>query len=107
MLIASGTLNAFSASGRAAASSASAALSVVDGTVHDVRLALGGVAHKPWRASNAEHALRGEPATMEAFRSAAEAELVDARPLADNAFKVPLAINMITEILVALAGGPR
>jgi xanthine dehydrogenase YagS FAD-binding subunit len=87
--------------------SVAAALSVVDGTVHDVRLALGGVAHKPWRASNAEHALRGEPATMEAFRSAAEAELVDARPLADNAFKVPLAINMITEILVALAGGPR
>jgi xanthine dehydrogenase YagS FAD-binding subunit len=87
--------------------SVAAALDVVDGTVHDVRLALGGVAHKPWRAGNAEHALRGEPATREAFRRAAEAELTDARPLADNAFKVPLAINMITAILAALAGGSR
>ena len=87
--------------------SVAAALNVVDGTVRDVRLALGGVAHKPWRATNAEHALRGELATTEAFRSAAEAELVDARPLAGNAFKAALVINMITGALVALAGGPR
>jgi xanthine dehydrogenase YagS FAD-binding subunit len=87
--------------------SVAAALNVVDGTVRDARLALGGVAHKPWRAANAERALRGEPATTEAFRGAAEAELVDARPLAGNAFKVLLAINMITGILAALAGDPR
>jgi xanthine dehydrogenase YagS FAD-binding subunit len=87
--------------------SVAAALDVVDGTVRDVRLALGGVAHKPWRAGNAERALRGEPATADAFRGAAAAELADARPLADNGFKVPLAINMITELLVALAGGHR
>ena len=83
--------------------SVAAALDIVDGTVRDVRLALGGVAHKPWRANTAEHALRGQPATAEAFRSAAEAELVDARPLADNAFKLPLAVNMMTAILDELA----
>jgi xanthine dehydrogenase YagS FAD-binding subunit len=87
--------------------SLAAALDMADGTVRDVRLALGGVAHKPWRAGTAERALRGGPATAEAFRSAAEAELADAQPLADNGFKIPLAINMITEFLVALAGGDR
>jgi xanthine dehydrogenase YagS FAD-binding subunit len=87
--------------------SVAAALNVVDGMVRDLRLALGGVAHKPWRATHAEHALRGKPATTEAFRSAAEAELAAARPLAENAFKVRLAVNMIAGILVELAGEPE
>ena len=58
--------------------SVAAAIDVEGGTVKDVRLALGGVAHKPWRAWKAEAALRGKPATAESFRAAAEAELVDA-----------------------------
>jgi xanthine dehydrogenase YagS FAD-binding subunit len=87
--------------------SVAAALNVVDGMVRDVRLALGGLAHKPWRATQAEHALRRRPATTEAFRSAAEAELAAARPLAENAFKVRLAVNMIAGILVELTGEPE
>jgi xanthine dehydrogenase YagS FAD-binding subunit len=87
--------------------SVAAALDVADGMVRDVRLALGGVAHKPWRATHAEGALRGGPATEAAFRSAAEAELAAARPLAENAFKVRLAVNTIAGILAELAGVPE
>jgi xanthine dehydrogenase YagS FAD-binding subunit len=84
--------------------SVAAALRVESGTVAEVRLALGGVAHKPWRAWTAESALRGKPATADSFRMAAEAELANARPLHDNAFKVELAIRTITATLVDLAG---
>src|SRR2546421_5412568 len=78
------------------------ALEVADGVVRDVRIALGGVAHKPWRAWQAEALLRGGPATEEAFRRAAEAELADAQPLTGNAFKVPLARNVIVRTLLDL-----
>lgn len=87
--------------------SVAAALDVDDGVVRDVRIALGGVAPKPWRASQAEHLLRGAPATLESFRGAAEAELSAARPLSGNAFKVPLARNIITSTLLALVDGGR
>ena len=60
-------------------------LQLEGGTIKDVRLALGGVAHKPWRAERAEAALRGCPATETAFRQAAEAELALAQPLRDKA----------------------
>lgn len=83
--------------------SVAAALDLEDGVVRDVRLALGGVAHKPWRATKAEEALRGEPAGEENFRAAAEIELEDARPLRENAFKVPLARNVITRTLLELS----
>jgi xanthine dehydrogenase YagS FAD-binding subunit len=73
-----------------------------DRTVREVRLALGGVAHKPWRATIAEDALRGAPATAESFRAAADAELAGARPLPGNAFKVPLARNTIVGTLLDL-----
>lgn len=79
------------------------ALDVVDGIVRDVRLALGGVAHKPWRATKAEEALRGATASEESFRRAADLELAAARPLAGNAFKVPLARNLIVSMLTELA----
>jgi xanthine dehydrogenase YagS FAD-binding subunit len=87
--------------------SVAAALAVTDDgkgtrTVRDVRLALGGVAHKPWRAWKAEAALRGAPATEETFRRAAEAELADAQPLPGNAFKVPLARNTLVRTLLDL-----
>jgi xanthine dehydrogenase YagS FAD-binding subunit len=84
--------------------SIAAALDVADGVVRDVRIALGGVAHKPWRAMTAEQALRAAPATEQSFRGAAEAELASARPLRDNAFKVELARNMIVRTLTDLAG---
>jgi len=79
-----------------------AALEVEGGVVSDCRIALGGVAHVPWRAERAEQALRGRPATEESFRAAADAELEQARPLRDNAFKVPLARSMIVRTLAEL-----
>ncbi|QBE65987.1 FAD binding domain-containing protein [Pseudoduganella lutea] len=82
--------------------SVAAALDVHDGVVRDVRLALGGVAHKPWRASTAEAMLKGRPATQELFHAAAAAELADARPLRDNAFKVDLARRAIVAVLDGL-----
>jgi xanthine dehydrogenase YagS FAD-binding subunit len=84
--------------------SVAAVLEVDDGTVRDVRLALGGVAPKPWRATTAENALRGRSATEHEFRAAAEAELADATKLRDNGFKIELAIRMITAVLGTLAG---
>jgi xanthine dehydrogenase YagS FAD-binding subunit len=85
--------------------SVAAALDARDGTVHDVRLALGGVAHKPWRAVRAEAVLRGAPATVENFRRAAEVELADAHPLRHNAFKVTLARNILVAVLRDLTMG--
>jgi len=79
--------------------SVAAAIELEGDTVKDVRLALGGVAHKPWRAWKAEAALKGRPATPESFRAAAEAELADAAPLRDNAFKVELAKRTIVAVL--------
>ncbi|MDQ1709301.1 MAG: xanthine dehydrogenase YagS FAD-binding subunit, partial [Frankiaceae bacterium] len=80
--------------------SIAAAIAVDDTTVRDVRLALGGVAHKPWRATRAEEMLRGAPATRESFARAAQQELAEARPLRDNAFKVSLARNLIVRTLL-------
>jgi xanthine dehydrogenase YagS FAD-binding subunit len=87
--------------------SVAAALQVADGVVGDVRLALGGVAHKPWRATTAEQALRGARATQDSFRAAAEAELAGARTLPGNAFKVPLARNVIVSTLLELMEASR
>ena len=83
--------------------SVAAALDVQDSVVRDVRIALGGVAHKPWRATKAEEALRDEPASGENFCAAADVELEDAQPLRDNAFKVPLVRNVITRTLLDLS----
>ncbi|WP_438392292.1 FAD binding domain-containing protein [Caballeronia sp. DA-9] len=83
--------------------SVAAILEVQDGVVANVRIALGGVAHKPWRANAAEAALKGAPATEEAFRVAAQAELAPARGLRDNAFKIELARRVITDTLVKLS----
>ena len=85
--------------------SVAAVLTVEDGAVGDVRLALGGVAHKPWRARMAEDVLRGGPAMEEAFRAAADAELAAAVPLRDNGFKVELAARTMTAVLGALVTG--
>ena len=84
--------------------SVAAAIEIGDGMVRDVRLALGGVAHKPWRAWTAEAALRGQPATEASFRAAAEAELAGAAGLRDNGFKIALARRTITAVLGELTG---
>jgi xanthine dehydrogenase YagS FAD-binding subunit len=65
------------------------------------------VAHKPWRATTAEQALRGARATQDSFRAAAEAELAGARTLPGNAFKVPLARNVIVSTLLELMEASR
>jgi len=87
--------------------SVAAALDVADGVVRDGRLALGGVAHTPWRAARAEEVLRGAPATERSFRDAAEAELAAARPLPGNGFKVPLARGAIVRTLLDLVEEER
>ena len=79
--------------------SVAAALELDGNTVKDVRLALGGVAHKPWRAWKAEAALKGQPATAASFLAAAEAELADAKPLRHNAFKLELVRRTVTAVL--------
>lgn len=84
--------------------SVAAALEIADGRVTDVRIALGGVAHKPWRAAKAEALLRGGPATAEAFRDAAIAELSDAKALGDNGFKIELVKRTLVAVLGDLAG---
>jgi xanthine dehydrogenase YagS FAD-binding subunit len=71
-------------------------------TVRDCRIAFGGVAHAPWRATRAEEALRGAPASEQSFASAADAELAEARPLRDNSFKVALARNLLVGTLSEL-----
>lgn len=83
--------------------SVAAGLEMEGDKIKDVRIALGGVAHKPWRAERAEAALRGGPATEAAFRQAAEAELSAAEPLCDNAFKIELATRVIGDTLGKLA----
>lgn len=86
--------------------SVAAAIDVTnDGVVREARLALGGVAHKPWRASKAEGVLRGAPANEATFRAAAAAELQDAQGLKDNAFKIELAHRTIVACLVQLNRG--
>ena len=80
-----------------------------DGRITNARLALGGVAHKPWRATAAEAALGGAPATDDTFRGAAAAELRAARGHRDNAFKIRLAERTIVSVLGSLTrdGGAR
>jgi xanthine dehydrogenase YagS FAD-binding subunit len=84
--------------------SVAAALDVQDGVVRQVRLALGGVAPRPWRAYAAERVLEGATATRESFRNAAEAELAPARGLHHNAFKIELAKRTITSVLSDMSG---
>jgi xanthine dehydrogenase YagS FAD-binding subunit len=87
--------------------SAAAALRIEDGTIREARLALGGVAAKPWRARPAEEVLRGSSPGEAVFRQAAEAALADATPSGDNAFKIELARRVVARALsLAAAGAP-
>jgi xanthine dehydrogenase YagS FAD-binding subunit len=88
-----------------AVASIAVAVAVDNGDVRDCRIAFGGLAHVPWRATRAEEALRGARATAESFAAAADAELEQAQPLRDNAFKVPLARSLLVGTLTDLCGG--
>lgn len=87
--------------------SVAAALQLDDGLVSDVRIGLGGVAHKPWRAERAEAVLRGAPATQESYAAAIDAELTQARPGEDNAYKVLQLRRAVPAVLSALAATER
>ncbi|MFO7252591.1 MAG: xanthine dehydrogenase family protein subunit M [Actinomycetes bacterium] len=87
--------------------SVAAVLRVERGVITAVRLALGGVAPKPWRARTAEQALLGAPADPATFRAAARTELAAAVPLRHNAFKIELAERTVTAVLADLAGEAR
>ena len=75
------------------------------GTIRAARIALGGVAHKPWRVEDAERALEGKPAEEASFAAAADRILQGARGYGQNDFKVPLARNAIVQALVTAARG--
>jgi len=85
--------------------SVAAALELDGGRIKEARLALGGVAHKPWRDPQAEQALRGQAADREAFARAADLLLRDARGFSHNAFKIDLARRAIVRTLTQAANG--
>jgi xanthine dehydrogenase YagS FAD-binding subunit len=85
--------------------SVAAAMEIAGGRITEARLALGGVAHKPWRRVEAEAALRGEAADRTAFAKAADILLHDARGFAHNAFKIDLARRAIERALTQAANG--
>lgn len=85
--------------------SAAAALAMEGGIIGSARLALGGVAAKPWRASAAEAALAGAAPSPQAFAHAAELALAEARPSGENAFKIDLARRLIVRTLLRAAAG--
>jgi xanthine dehydrogenase YagS FAD-binding subunit len=85
--------------------SVAAAVHIQDGTITDVRLALGGVGTKPWRARRAEASLLGQPASEANFAEAARQELATAEPRPLNAFKVELAQRAIIRALATLTKG--
>ena len=85
--------------------SVAAALDVKDGSIHDVRVALGGVAHKPWRQAAAEEAVRGQPANAQTYAALASHLLAGAQPLSQNAFKIELAHRAIVRALTTAAEG--
>lgn len=86
--------------------SVAAALEVTDNKIVQARIAMGGVAHKPWRALKAEKMLVGKEATTANFKLAADAEMTDAKPLEHNRFKLELGNRSIVLALqMALKGG--
>jgi xanthine dehydrogenase YagS FAD-binding subunit len=85
--------------------SVAAALDLDGDTIKEARLALGGVAHKPWRDPSAEAALRGQKAGQPAFISAADVLLRDAKGFEHNTFKIDLARRVIVRALMQAASG--
>jgi xanthine dehydrogenase YagS FAD-binding subunit len=85
--------------------SIAAALRLENGTIQEARLALGGVAHKPWRDVTVEASLRGQPENQKSFARAADLLLTDARGYAHNTFKIDLARRGIIRAFIQAARG--
>ncbi|HEX6181544.1 MAG TPA: FAD binding domain-containing protein, partial [Chitinophagaceae bacterium] len=83
--------------------SVAAALEIDGGTIKDARLAMGGVAHKPWRLHEAEQFLKGKSANETSFKQAAEVAMKDAKGYGHNNFKLKLAPATIVETLQVAA----
>ncbi|BAH48498.1 FAD binding domain-containing protein [Rhodococcus opacus] len=90
-----------------AVTSVAAELTVDDRSITSARVALGGVAHRPWRATRAEEVLLGSPPTENTFTAAAEAELAAAQPLPGTEFKVVLTRRVLVSVLRSLAEEAR
>jgi xanthine dehydrogenase YagS FAD-binding subunit len=84
--------------------SVAAALDMKGNTIQNARLAMGGVAHKPWRLTSAENFLKGKTASVENFRQAAAIAMKDAKGYGYNNFKLKLAPNTIVETLKTVSG---
>ena len=84
--------------------SVAAALDLEGNTIRSARIALGGVAHKPWRAEEAEKSLAGKPANEASYRAAAELALAGAKTYEHNAFKVPMGKQAIVRALSVAQG---
>jgi xanthine dehydrogenase YagS FAD-binding subunit len=89
-----------------ALASAAVALDVRDGAIADARVALGGIATKPWRSREAERALIGRPLNPASFRAAADAALAGAVPRRHNAFKIELAKRTLVRALTRAGALP-
>jgi len=87
-----------------ALASAAVALELAGETIRAARVALGGVATKPWRSPEAEQALAGQPAGRRTFERAAAAALAAARPRGGNTYKVELARRTLVRALERAAG---
>lgn len=84
--------------------SVAVALDLEGTTIRDIRLAMGGVAHKPWRLKEAEQMLKGKEATVENFKMAAELAMKGAKAYEHNAFKLKLAPNTMVQALKTASG---
>ena len=84
--------------------SVAAALEIDGDTIKSARIALGGVAHKPWRAESAEQYLAGKPATEATYQAAAKLVTADAKTYEHNAFKVPMAQQTVVRALTVAKG---
>ena len=87
-----------------ALTSAAVALDVSNGKINNSRIALGGVATKPWRSFAAEKVLNGATANAQTFKAAADAAMADAKPHKYNAFKIELAKRTIVRALETVGG---
>lgn len=84
--------------------SVAAAIDIKGSTIQNVRLAMGGVAHKPWRLTSAENFLKGKAASAENFKQAAAIAMKDSKGYGYNNFKLKLAPNTIVETLKQVSG---
>jgi len=84
--------------------SVAAVLDINNSAIQNVRLAMGGVAHKPWRLTEAEDFLKGKPVSIDNFRQAATIAIKGAKGHGYNNFKMKLAPNTIVQVLTTISG---